>query len=61
MANLYEERVWLKSYPEEYPPDLDIPSIAAIDVFENSASRAPQAPAIHYFDWPLQVPFFFGQ
>ena len=53
MANLYEERVWLKSYPEGYPPDLDIPGIAAIDVFENSASRAPQSPAIHYFDTTL--------
>ena len=53
MADSYGERVLLKSYPKGYPADLDIPGIAAIDMFENSVSRVPQVPAVHYFDTTL--------
>jgi long-chain acyl-CoA synthetase len=53
MANLYEQKVWLKLYPERYPSDFQAPNISAIDVFNQCVSRHPQAPAIHYFDGTL--------
>ena len=53
MADSYGERIWLKNYPKGYPADLDIPNIAAIDMFENSVSRVPQFPAVYYFDTTL--------
>ena len=50
MADLYEEKVWLKNYPEGYPHDLDIPAISAIDMFEDGISSNHGSPAVHYFD-----------
>ena len=50
MANFYEERVWLKLYPKRYPTDLHVPNTSALDMFKQSVSNCPQAPAIHYFD-----------
>jgi len=50
MSNLYEQRPWLNHYPKEVPHDIEIPAMTAIDIFENSVSRRPQAAAIHYFD-----------
>ncbi len=50
MSSIYEQRPWLKLYPKGVPSDLEIPSITAIDIFENTASKQPQATAIHYFD-----------
>ena len=50
MSSIYEEKPWLSLYPKGIPRDLDIPNITAIDIFEDTASKLPQAPAIHYFD-----------
>jgi long-chain acyl-CoA synthetase len=53
MTDIYEERIWLKLYPENYPPDFKAPYASAIDLFEESALNFPQAPALHYFDGTL--------
>ena len=53
MSDIYEERIWLKLYPKNYPPDFKAPDVSAIDLFEESASNSPQAPALHYFDSTL--------
>ncbi len=50
MSSVYEQRPWLNLYPRWIPSDLEIPNMTAIDIFENTASRQPQAAAIHYFD-----------
>ena len=50
MSSIYEERPWLGLYPRGVPSDLKISSKTAIDVFEDTVSKLPQAPAIHYFD-----------
>jgi len=53
MRDIYEERIWQKHYPEDYPRDFKSPDVSAIDLFEESAENFPQAPALHYFDSTL--------
>jgi long-chain acyl-CoA synthetase len=50
MGSIYEKRPWLKNYPEWAPGDLEITRDTAINDFEKSAARVPDAPAIYYFD-----------
>ncbi|MDQ7781239.1 MAG: AMP-binding protein [Desulfomonilaceae bacterium] len=50
MGSLYEQRVWLKHYPEWVPHDLEITSGTAIGDFSAAAARSPLAPAVYYFD-----------
>ena len=50
MASFYEERPWLKHYPEGMPADLEPAEASALEIFNTTASRHPEAPAIHYFD-----------
>ncbi|MFQ6121672.1 MAG: class I adenylate-forming enzyme family protein [Dehalococcoidales bacterium] len=50
MNSIYEERPWLNLYPKGTPSDLEITNKTAIDIFEDTASKLSQAPAIHYFD-----------
>jgi len=50
MSSVYEERPWLSLYPKGIPSDLELSNKTAIDIFEDTASKKPQAPAIHYFD-----------
>jgi long-chain acyl-CoA synthetase len=50
MASLYEKRPWVEHYPEEVPSDLEVVKASALDVFEATVSRRPQAAAVHYFD-----------
>ncbi len=53
MASIYEERPWLKNYPEWVPHDLEIPPDTALNDFMQSAWKKPHAPAVLYFDHPL--------
>jgi len=53
MTDEDKQRPWLKLYPGEYPADFSPPDISARDMFEQSVSRSPQVPAIHYFDSTL--------
>ena len=50
MSSIYEQRPWLSLYPKWLPSELEIPNTTAIDNFEDTVSRQPQAVAIHYFD-----------
>ena len=46
----YDEKPWLKTYPEWLPHVLPQPTQSALDLFETSASRHPDAPCLYYFD-----------
>ena len=50
MDSIYEQRPWLKNYPEQVPHDLAIGSETALDDFKASAARKPNSPAVYYFD-----------
>lgn len=50
MKDIYEKRVWLKNYPDNYPAELAMPDLSALDIFESSAFKYPDSPAIHYFE-----------
>jgi long-chain acyl-CoA synthetase len=50
MGSVYLQRPWLNNYPKWMAKDLEIPTITAIDMFENVALRTPGSVAINYFD-----------
>ncbi len=50
MPSIYEQRPWLKNYPEWVPHDLEIGQATAIGDFMRSADQKPDATAVHYFD-----------
>ncbi len=52
-SNIDSEKIWLKLYPARYPKNIEIPSVSALDVFEATVNRCPDAPAMHYFDGTL--------
>ena len=51
--SIYEQRPWLKNYPEWVPHDLELHDETAIGDFLTSADQKPDAPAVHYFDETL--------
>lgn len=55
MSSIYAQKPWLKHYL--VPAELPLPRISTIDAFEASVHRAPDSPAIHYFDETIS----FGQ
>ena len=50
MDSIYEQRPWLKNYPEGVPHDLEMTSDTALNDFKRSALSRPEAPAVYYFD-----------
>jgi len=50
MGSVYQDRPWLKQYPEWVPHELPIGPDTAIGDFKRSAARMPEAPAVCYFD-----------
>jgi len=50
MESIYEKRPWLKNYPEWVPHDLEMTPDTALGDFKKSADRAPDSPAVCYFD-----------
>lgn len=50
MLSIYEQRPWLKNYPEWVPYDLEIGNATAVGDFIKSAGQKPDSPAVHYFD-----------
>ena len=50
MESIYENRPWLRNYPEGVAPDLEITPDTAINDFRRSAGDRPKAPAVYYFD-----------
>ena len=53
MESIYENRPWLKQYPDWAPHTLDITPHTALADFISSVSRNPDAPAVYYFDHPI--------
>ncbi len=45
---------WVRLYPPWVPADLAAPPVTAVEVFEATARRQPERPAIHYFDGTLR-------
>jgi long-chain acyl-CoA synthetase len=50
MDSYYENRPWLKHYPDWVPHDLDMGEETAIGDFLNAASIRPKVPAVCFFD-----------
>ncbi len=53
MTDSIEPRPWLNLHPEGYPLYLAAPDMTGLDMFERSAQRHPDKPAVHYFDRTL--------
>lgn len=50
LSSVYEEKPWLERYAEYVPKELPMPQKSMVDLFEESAKRAPNVDAIRYFD-----------
>ncbi|AFM24707.1 class I adenylate-forming enzyme family protein [Desulfomonile tiedjei] len=50
MNSIYQQRPWLRLYPDWVPHDIDAEAATAIGDFLKTAKRIPEAPAIFYFD-----------
>ncbi|MEA2254345.1 MAG: long-chain acyl-CoA synthetase, partial [Solirubrobacteraceae bacterium] len=50
---IYEDRPWLARYGEGQPADIEPEHESALAMFQATARRLPDAPAIHYFDATL--------
>jgi long-chain acyl-CoA synthetase len=50
---IYDERPWLAHYPEGQPSDIEPEHPSALAMFQATARRLPDAPALHYFDATL--------
>ncbi len=46
----YDSKPWLARYADYVPEELPPPEKSMVDLFEASASRAPEQDAIRYFD-----------
>jgi long-chain acyl-CoA synthetase len=46
----YDRKPWLKTYPDGVPEELPPPKGSMVDLFEESARRAPERDAVRYFD-----------
>ena len=51
--SIYDERPWLRQYPEGLPPDIEPEHRNALVMFRQTAQRIPDEPMIHYFETPL--------
>ncbi|MGH3085921.1 MAG: AMP-binding protein, partial [Rubrobacteraceae bacterium] len=50
LSSVYEGKPWLEQYAEYVPGELPLPEKSMIDLFEDSAKRAPNVDAVRYFD-----------
>jgi long-chain acyl-CoA synthetase len=50
MNSIYDQKPWLKLYPQWLPHELSIPQGTALDDFEASVARRGDNPAVCYFD-----------
>jgi len=48
--SVYDERPWLDRYPDGMPESIDTPFETGLAMFQATAARIPDSPAIHYFD-----------
>jgi long-chain acyl-CoA synthetase len=50
MEDIGRVRPWLRLHPVGYPETVEAPELTGLDMFERSAARNPDAPAVHYFE-----------
>ena len=50
MADFYDQKPWLKTYPEWLAKSLTLPDCSILDDFERASKAYPDRPCIHYFD-----------
>jgi len=50
MTPYYEDKPWLKTYPEWFTPDFSAPSESVLAKFKRAVDSYPAAPCIYYFD-----------
>ncbi len=50
MSSIYESKPWLERYADYVPKELPLPTKSMVDLFEESAERAPDRDAVRYFD-----------
>ncbi len=53
MGSFYDQKPWLKTYPQWLPSELPVPDYSILDAFLHAASAFPADPCIHYFDRTL--------
>jgi long-chain acyl-CoA synthetase len=53
MASYYDQKPWLKTYPQWLPSELTVPGHSILDAFLEVASTFPANPCFHYFDRTL--------
>lgn len=56
----YDDRPWLKSYDEGVEPEVRIPSLSLVDLFEEVLRRYPQNPAVHFLGVTPNYKTFMG-
>jgi long-chain acyl-CoA synthetase len=54
-VSVYAERPWVALYDSGVPADLRPEATSALEMFEASLARAPDAPLIQYFDRTLTL------
>ncbi|MDP8973932.1 MAG: long-chain fatty acid--CoA ligase [Actinomycetota bacterium] len=50
VSSIYESKPWLDRYADYVPKELPLPTKGMVDLFEESAERAPDRDAVRYFD-----------
>jgi long-chain acyl-CoA synthetase len=50
VSSVYESKPWLERYADYVPKELPLPTKSMVDLFEESAERAPDRDAARYFD-----------
>ena len=53
MASYYDQKPWLKTYPQWLPTEFSVPDHSILDAFLDVAANRPADPCIHYFDRSL--------
>jgi long-chain acyl-CoA synthetase len=53
MGSYYDQKPWLKTYPQWLPGKLTVPDHSLLEAFLHTASACPADPCIHYFDRTL--------
>ena len=50
MTAYYDDKPWLKTYPEWFAPDFTAPKESVLAKFDRAVEKNPDAPCIYYFD-----------
>lgn len=50
MTAYYDDKPWLKTYPEWFSPDFTAPRESVLAKFDRAVEKNPDAPCIYYFD-----------